>query len=393
MASIAEESKGGGVGGRARGPGRRVALVVNSLRCGGAERAVSSLANHLVRRGHASTVITVDGADSDFYTLEPGVGRVALGMLGRSSSPFDALRANRARWVALREALASSRAELAVAFIREAGVLLAAAVGRKGIPFVVSERIDPRLFPPRPVWRPLVRAAYARAARLVPNSASVESWMAERHGREKVAAIPNMVERAPATGAGDEVELPQGPFVLAVGRLEHQKGHDDLLRAMAQSRPFGERGEWGVVIAGEGSMRDELARLARELGLAERVHLVGRVRDPFALYERASIFAFPSRFEGFPNALLEAMSAGLAPVSYDSGSGSSELITHGETGLLVPLGDVDGLRAALDRLVSDEELRARLGEAAREVTEAYSPAAVVPLWERLFEDVLQERGG
>jgi glycosyltransferase involved in cell wall biosynthesis len=120
------------------------------------------------------------------------------------------------------------------------------------------------------------------------------------------------------------------------------------------------------------------------------VHLMGSTNTMGEELAKASVYAMSSRFEGFPMVLLEAMSKGLAVVSFDCPRGPADLITPGEDGLLVPNGDVDGLARGLLQLIEDEELRRRMGAAAVRTAARYEVEAVGRQWDRLLADLLEE---
>jgi len=149
--------------------------------------------------------------------------------------------------------------------------------------------------------------------------------------------------------------------------------------------------DWSLRIFGEGQKRAHLEALAAELGIADHVALPGRVRDLRAELERASIFALSSRFEGLPMVLLEAMSEGLAIVSFDCRTGPRELLEDGRDGVLVPDGDEAALSRALLELVEDRERRRRLGAAARERARELSLGAVGARWDALLDELLAAR--
>jgi glycosyltransferase involved in cell wall biosynthesis len=160
-------------------------------------------------------------------------------------------------------------------------------------------------------------------------------------GAREARVIPNGIE-VPAEVA----EPDDPPHVLYAGRLSAEKGVRELVTA-TQGLP--------LVVAGDGPLRDEVPWA---LGMVPHDELL-------RLYERAAVVACPSRREGFGVACLEAMAAG-RPVVASAVGGLRDLVVDGETGLLVPPGDVAALRAALERLLDDADLRARLGRAARE---------------------------
>lgn len=152
------------------------------------------------------------------------------------------------------------------------------------------------------------------------------------------------------------------PLLLWVGRLDPIKGLDVLIKATAianRTTPL------RLAIAGEGPLRDHLVSWIAEQGLTNRVHLLGRRTDVPRLLKTADLFVFPSRTEGLPNALLEAMAAGLPVVATDA-PGCRDLIESERTGLLVPIDDSRRLATAIERLLSDRDLARRLADAARD---------------------------
>jgi len=195
-------------------------------------------------------------------------------------------------------------------------------------------------------------------------------------GSVEVCVIPNAVPRLP----GGPSALDR-PVVLAAGRLLPVKGFDRLIRAFALAAP--DQPEWVLRICGSGEEQGALRALAAELGLGGRMQLPGRVREIGGELNGAAVFALSSRTEGLPLALLEAMSKGLAVVSFDCPTGPRELIEHGVNGLLVPNGDEVAFGRALATLMEDEQLRRRLGAAALRTAERYSLNAAAEHWAAL----------
>ena len=177
--------------------------------------------------------------------------------------------------------------------------------------------------------------------RVVPNSVEVDEWRGAPADRG-------------ASGAAEE------RYWVFSGRLSPEKNVSGLLHAVA-ARPGGAR----LVIAGAGALREALEQEARELGVAHRVHFAGFQKDIRALYAGALGLVLPSLREGLPNAVLEALSAGLPVVATRVG-GVPEVVRDGETGLLVEPGDVDALAAAMGRVESDPAWAARLARQGRE---------------------------
>ena len=173
------------------------------------------------------------------------------------------------------------------------------------------------------------------------------------------------------------------PFIGAVGRIEFQKGFDTLIRAL------GDIPGATLVLVGDGSERRRLEDLARELDVADRVVWIGWREDPRAYLPSFDVVALPSRFEGFPLALLEALLARSAVVASDVGS-VAEAVRDGETGLLIRPEDPAGLAAAIRRLLADVELRRRLGDNGRRlVLERFTADHMVYGFEALYRELLR----
>ena len=180
--------------------------------------------------------------------------------------------------------------------------------------------------------------------------------------------------------------------VVTIGRYAYQKGYDLLLQAWAEIsriRDLENGEEWTLDIFGQGDQAD-YRQLMTELGIdTDCCHLNGPIEDVVKVYQDSSIFVLSSRFEGFGMVLVEAMACGLPVVSFDCPAGPDEIITDGVDGLLVPSGDVHALAEKLMVLISDENLRRRLGQQARQTAQRYDMATLADQWTALFEKVIK----
>ena len=170
--------------------------------------------------------------------------------------------------------------------------------------------------------------------------------------------------------------------MVAAGRLSEEKGFDKLIEAFAKIAPH--HPDWHLAILGEGPERASLEHRVREHGLQGRVEIPGVVRNPEDYFHASDIFVLTSRYEGFPNALCEAMACGLPVVSFDCPVGPGEIINHGENGSLVPAGDVSALAAALRRVIENPEEAARMADCATNVVERFDKQRVAARWEGLL---------
>ncbi len=204
----------------------------------------------------------------------------------------------------------------------------------------------------------------------------------EKRGRYDFAGVAVRLARAirREEEAAPHPRTPRDRHTLvAMGRLVPQKGFDLLLRAFAQCAAT--YSDWTLRLLGEGAEEKNLRALASELGIGDQVEFAGLVRNAHVVLHRADLFVLSSRFEGMPNALLEAMACGLPVVSFDCPSGPRDVIRHGVDGLLVPPENVEDLATALDQLMSSESERKRLGSSARAVVERFSLERVLRMWD------------
>jgi len=173
---------------------------------------------------------------------------------------------------------------------------------------------------------------------------------------------------------------------LSVGRLSREKGHEDLLFAFSKLCQR-EQTPIRLLIAGDGPEEEKLSRLVSELRINDKVNLLGYQNDIQRYYALADIFVLPSHSEGTPNSLLEAMAAGV-PVVATAVGGVPEMSNGGTAVLLTPKRDVDGLAAALSRVLHDSELRACLTKSARTVLEKNTPERYFNALNAIFREVI-----
>lgn len=360
----------------------RICCVASSLAGGGAERVLSLLADAWVTRGLPVALVTLTGQSGDAYALDARVVRIALNLEIESHSRVAAVLNNVRKITGLRRAVQTVAPDVVVSFVDRVNVLTLLACMGLRIPVIVSERIYPDDYDIGRIWSVMRRIMYRRAARIVVQTEATRKWAeATIPGRARV--VPNPV--------GDRFSSPDGvgeqrkPIILAVGRLVPQKGFDLLIRAfdvVARSHP-----DWSLVIVGRGPDEASLRGLARELRCRGAVVFAGTVQDPERYYRSAEVFVLPSRFEGFPNALLEAMACGCAVIATNCLAGPAEIVRSGVDGMLVPSEDVEALAAAMERLMSDPEERRRLGRRATEVSERFHIERILRLWDGVFREV------
>ena len=268
-----------------------------------------------------------------------------------------------------------------VSFLSRTNMRICSAMWWRDCHLVVSERNDLRKqqlpFP----WPRFRRLLYRRADVLTANTTGVMDSLVPLFQARQLALLPNPlpmpVVPVSVGSAGDR----QG--FVSVARLVPQKGIDVLIRALAQTT--GAARDWTLNLVGDGPEREALQRQVQQAGLQEQVQFLGFRSDPQTFLLQAGVFVLPSRFEGMPNALLEAMAAGLAVVVTDASPGPLEVVVDGVSGLVVPSDEPAALADALDRLAAQPQLRERLGAAARDTLRQLDWPVVGPIWESLVD--------
>jgi glycosyltransferase involved in cell wall biosynthesis len=254
--------------------------------------------------------------------------------------------------------------------------LLAAGASRRGLAAIGEEHVNLGK-QPQAIRRAIARP-YRRLDVLVTlTQVDRDAYLDLLGEGTRVVDIPNAVP--PIEGPPSPLE---GRTVLAAGRLTPQKGFDRLIRAFASIAD--DCPGWTVRICGGGPKRHHLERLIECHGMTGRVIIVGRTKEMAREFSQASLFVLSSRFEGFPMALIEAMSKGLPVVSFDCPTGPREIVRTGRNGILVPDRDEAALAAAIRQLIGDERRRRSLGMAALEDAAAYSLEEIGPRWDRLL---------
>ena len=360
----------------------RITLITVNLYAGGTQRVVYQMANYWSKKGHQVTILTYDSGQRSFFHVFEPIQWKALDLAGESSSWFFRFFHNMRRIYNLRKAIKSSRPDYIISLVYTVNVIVLIATRLSFIPTIVSERNDPRRKKVGLIWHWLRRCLYPMADHLVLQNQEIRDWF--KNYNRSLHVIPNPVQVSEESlKQGPEISLPEGKRIIALGRLVEQKGFAILIQSFAGlSRQYP---DWRLVIIGEGPLRNELKQHAKRLNVESYVFFVGKVKNPFSVFSRCDLFVLSSRYEGFPNALLEAMACGLPVVSFDCPSGPGEIIQDGINGILVPPEDRRALKEAMEKLIDNESLRVKLSKEASKVKERFSIEKIMPLWEKLLK--------
>lgn len=201
-------------------------------------------------------------------------------------------------------------------------------------------------------------------------------------------ALPNMVTIPNASMFDtDKIADTSVHRIIAVGRLDHQKGFDRLLESWRKVREEQDLADWRLDIFGQGEWKESLQKYMDDNGLSESAHLMGTTDDIASEFAASSFIVMSSRYEGLPMVLIEAMTCGLPAVSFACKCGPRDIIEDGRNGLLVTDGDTEALAGAMVKMMRDADLRKSMGEEARKVKEKYDEQAIMKRWISLFEEL------
>nr|WP_255616501.1 glycosyltransferase [Microvirga puerhi] len=339
---------------------------------GGAGNATANIAREMAALGHDVTVLTSRFPGLQNNELVNGYRVRRIWTIRRRvdrCTPFEMIVFMASAMLAISTFIRRKRPSVIIAFFGiPSGPVAWVAKALYGIPYIISLRGgDVPGYQPydlntyHKLLRPLIVWFWLRAAAVVANSQGLRELAQQSASELPISVIPNGVdgERFRPDRRGDARARLR---LLFVGRLQHQKGIDVLLRAMTQvASP-----DMELLVVGDGPERNMLKAMAREFAIQDNVMFHGwadRSELPI-LYQSADIFVLPSRDEGMPNVLLEAMASGLPAIATRI-SGSEELVVDGETGFLVPPDDANTLANAISLLSADSSLRENLGRNAR----------------------------
>ncbi len=369
---------------------RSLLVITRALSGGGVQRLTNTLLRRLTRERFRPSLAVFDRAGpfpgdlpADVPVHDLGRGH-PHGILGPAFRLRRVVHATRPSVVLTMGRHASLRG---LAFVRVLSPRVPVVI-RLGNPPAASLRRsrNPRLL------RLLYRQLFPHARRIIAVSTGIKVDLESQLGipGDHIRVIHNPcdlehVERLAIQDPDVSVDW-SIPTLVAAGRLTEQKGFAHLLRAVARVPGC------QLVILGEGEDRSDLARLAAELGIGERVRLLGFRPNPFAYMARAHAFVLSSLWEGLPMALVEAMACGAPVVSTDCHSGPGEIVTHGTNGLLVPPADPVAMAEALTRVLTDPGLGTRLARAARERARDFAAPAMVAAYEEVLTEIARASG-
>ncbi len=331
---------------------KHILFINNGLAGGGIERASVSLANHFYKKGYKVSVLALYQSER-FFTLENGIFFLEPNFSRVGTSKILYLL-KMVRYI--RKSVFEINPTTTLAFGEWTNPFVLLALRGTRYPVYVTDRMNP--LAKLPILSEFLRKKlYKYSAGIIAQSNFAKSVLQEKTKAKNIHVIYNPVNVI------RKIDAVAKNRIVTVGRLEEVKGHKYLIEAFAKIKDK----NWELSIVGDGSLRNDLENLAKSLGVVDKIIFHGHLTDFRLQMSEAQVFVLPSLKEGFPNALIEAMSVPLACIASDTFGGHHEIIEDGVNGLLVEPGNVYELTRALETLVENRQLREKFKIHAYEI--------------------------
>ena len=349
---------------------KKMIFTCDTMSSGGAEKVISTLANEFIKLGIEVSIIGVGDRElpKSFYKLDDGVKYITFA--NGSGKRVRAL----GRIFKLRKTIKKEKPDIVISFLPNANIYTCISLIGTGIPYIVSERNDPKTDPKGKITRILKKYSFTHSDGAVFQTNEAKNYYPKKVKNNSVI-IPNPLD---LKYIPTHTTYTREKVILAVGRLTPQKNYNLLLDAFAKFHKE-YRQDYILRIYGEGPLKDELLEYAKSLGINDSVEFMGSDTEWHKKEYRDALFVLSSDYEGMPNALLEAMALGIPCISTDCPCGGPrELIDDGYNGYLVPVGDVDELANKMIEVVKHNQYE--LYEHTRDMVDYYNSTNISQMW-------------
>jgi len=344
------------------------AFLISSLNSGGAERVVSLLANEMVN--YKKIIIITLNKEKPFYFLDDRVEVLQLGVYNDNQNKIKGLISNFILIAKIRKIIKCNKIEHLICFMTSSNVLgIIAGKFLTNIKVTISERANPHC-EKLGSWDFLRQKTYKFCDNLIVQSDYFKTFFLQYVDHHKIKIISNPVQ-IPSKKIFNKEKI-----ILTVGRVDKNKNQEQILRSFFRIKNDG----WKLILCGDGPLLEELIILTQKLGIEDKVEFTGKVKNIEDYYKRASVFAFSSLSEGFPNVLLEAMNYECACISTDCPCGPSEIIEHNKNGFLISSENHKSFDFYFQMLLDDEKLRNTFCNNSNVILQNYSLDTIAREW-------------
>lgn len=359
----------------------KILLLIDSLSAGGAERVFLGLAEYFASQGHQAEIQFSIRAKR-LYSIPKNI-KVKWNPLLRFTRPVTFIL--NLYW----KLFPKRKPDLIVSFMWIMNYTAAYFTQKIGIPVIISERCNPRIYPGPHILYRRFHSFIPKISMCVALSEGAARDMAERfHLRENQICVIHNPVHSVAVNSGVRPDNAPEHYLLAVGRLHPQKGYPRMLRIFAEvHKHFPEE---KLVICGEGPSRKYVEKIIQKLSLTDSVILAGSCKNIGAWYQHADALIHTSHFEGQPNVLLEAQFCGCPVIAFDCDYGPSYLVWHQKTGFLIPNGDEDAMVKAVIHYLNHPDMKKDFQKNMPEHIKQFAPEKIYPQWNELITQIVRK---
>ena len=353
----------------------KISFFIGSLTGGGAERVCCQLSSYLVNKGYDVNILTVTNTKNN-YEIDD---RVKISSLDTVIPKALSILRMPIKMLKLPFFLLKNKTDIYVVFLT--GTIRAITFYKDllNAPILISNRNDPSLYPSR--LRKQLFAASRKVEGIVCQTIDTKEYYESNVPGKEYYIIPNSISPEFVKYRGERDKR-----IVSVGRFMDQKNFPLLIKAFNQI--CREYPDYTLEIYGEGPLKVEYIELCEKLGIVSRVTFPGYVKNVSERIQNASAFVLPSKYEGIPNALMEAMAVGLPCVSTDcKGGGARFLIDNKVNGIIVPNEDYNALAEGIKYILDNPTESEKMGEYASKIHETLSPDTIYSKWEEAILDI------
>lgn len=356
----------------------KIDFYISSLSSGGAEHVLTNLAADFAKKGHDVCIASYEKRPQ-FYTVDSQVKVNKYD--NRNCNKFIGLLKD---FNATIRQLKERKSQVAISFLSRCNIMLIIAGLFSKTKIIVCDRNNLLRKYPKYVFT-LSCWVYALADAVCVQTNEMKSFYPQ-YLQKKMYVLENPLDFDEMQKQCLGQKIKKENTIISIGRLERQKDFETLIKSFG--RLTEDFPDWKLKIFGQGNKREQLEQLIHELGLSGKVELCGVTHSPFLEMKKSQLFVLSSFFEGFPNVLCEAMYAGLPCIATRCECGPAELIHEGESGFLVPVGDVEQMAYKIRFLVSNEKKRVEFGEHAKESVKRLEKSKISERWLQMFFNVV-----
>ncbi|MDA8639585.1 glycosyltransferase [Flavobacteriaceae bacterium] len=347
----------------------KIAFIIYSLEMGGAERVVSELANKFSEKKSNIFIILISQKKS-YFELNSNITLIHLPVLTDPSSIFIKINNTFKRLYFLRKVILENDITNIISFTTTINIYSLIVSFLTPAKIIISERTDPLAHKLDSILVVLRKLLYRFANKVVIQNKVQYDFYSKHVNSKKLLIIPNPVKKIV-----DDIHLNKEVNIISVGRLIPSKNHIELIQCFKDAEI-----NCKLIIIGDGDQKETIVDFLKKNDLQNKVELLGSQKDVYKHLNPNWIFASTSLYEGFPNALIEAMNAGLNCIHYDCPSGINEIIEDDINGYLIPLNSKEIFTQKLKEVYQNSEKRIVISNNARNSVQKLQVENIVDKW-------------